>query len=112
EDYHAGATMPAYVVWGKDWYRRASLVDHFLGPAADLDGFARSEYPEDGDFVLGRYHAEIDDGVILSRVGGVWCDGEFARVRVAKRIEAAGPRSISIKYEIHSMAARELTLRF
>ena len=38
-----------------DWYKRGSLLDHFLGSGVDLAGFMRSEYYEAGDFVLGAY---------------------------------------------------------
>jgi len=38
-----------------DWYDKASLLDHFLGPDADIDSFRRACYHEEGDFVLSRY---------------------------------------------------------
>ncbi len=38
-----------------DWYRRASLVDHVLGPDATLEAFYRCEYYEPGDFVREPY---------------------------------------------------------
>jgi len=59
-----------------DWYRRTSLIDHFLGPEADLDGFKRSDYHEAGDFVLGGYGHTVRKSkdkvkVTLSRRGVV-----------------------------------------
>lgn len=38
-----------------DWYRRASLIDHFLGGETDLDAFKAACYHEQGDFVKGAY---------------------------------------------------------
>ncbi len=38
-----------------DWYKRGSLLDHFIESGVDLASFMRSEYYEAGDFVLGAY---------------------------------------------------------
>lgn len=59
-----------------DWYRRASLIDHFMGSEMDFDAFRRSSYNEVGDFVKGVYAArtEVADGearLKLSRSGRV-----------------------------------------
>ena len=38
-----------------DWYRRSSLIDHFLNPATQLEDIANCENNEAGDFVLSPY---------------------------------------------------------
>lgn len=42
-----------------DWYRRGSLIDHFLHPHTDLESFKKCQYGEQGDFVLGHYSYAI-----------------------------------------------------
>ena len=59
-----------------DWYKRGSLLDHFLESGVDLASFMRSEYYEAGDFVLGAYdlkqrkQAEVAT-LVLERRGNV-----------------------------------------
>lgn len=97
-----------------DWYRRGSLLDHFLGSGVDLAGFMRGEYYEAGDFVLGMYsartrkHAE-KASVMLERSGLV----EGLPVRVGKEISIrSGAGSIIVKYTIVNESAEELNTSF
>lgn len=70
-----------------DWYRRSSLIDHFLHPDTAFEGFRRCQYGEQGDFVLGEYAVHADGGrVSLSRDGAVWDNDRRANVRVEKEI--------------------------
>ncbi len=73
-----------------DWYRRASFIDHFIGDTT-LEEFAAAKYPENGDFVLGKYETNIsrrgDKGrVQFSREGRV---SGVHSVRVTKDFEIA-----------------------
>lgn len=77
-----------------DWYRRSSLIDHFLHPDTSLDDFYRCQYGEVGDFVNQPYRYEMEEGdgcltLKLTRDGQVWCDEHLAPLRVEKKIEVA-----------------------
>lgn len=74
-----------------DWYRRFSLLDHFLHPDTRLETFYNMSYGEQGDFINQAYELsteENDDGVVirLSRDGHVWIGPEFWPIRIAKEI--------------------------
>lgn len=43
-----------------DWYKRNSLVDHFLMAGTTLDEFSRSNYCEAGDFVQARFASVVE----------------------------------------------------
>jgi alpha-amylase len=60
-----------------DWYRHASLVDHFFGPRTTLEQYAQCKYLETGDFVNQPYTHKVDidaAGVKLTmrRNGALW----------------------------------------
>ncbi|MGB8657144.1 MAG: alpha-amylase/4-alpha-glucanotransferase domain-containing protein [Candidatus Zixiibacteriota bacterium] len=74
-----------------DWYRRGSLIDHFLGENTKLEDFAACRYPEQGDFVNQPYRHKIEDqkgnfSVTLYRDGFVWVRDKRIPLTVAKRI--------------------------
>lgn len=74
-----------------DWYRRGSLIDHFLGEQTKLDDFSRCQYPEQGDFVNQPYSYKIEkqkENFILTlyRDGFVWMGDKRTPLTVAKRI--------------------------
>lgn len=97
-----------------DWYRRGSLLDHFLGSGVDLAGFMRGEYYEAGDFVLGMYSARTRKyaekaSVMLERAGLV----EGLPVRVGKEISIrSGAGSVIVKYTVVNESADELNTSF
>lgn len=97
-----------------DWYRRGSLLDHFLGSGVDLAGFMRGEYYEAGDFVLGMYSARTRKyaekaSVMLERAGLV----EGLPVRVGKEISIrSGAGSVIVKYTVVNESAEELNTSF
>ena len=101
-----------------DWYRRASLLDHFLHPATTLDLFNDATYGEEGNFVTGDYrhdlacdasHAEVT----LSRDGHVWLNGEFLPLKLEKKIAiTSGKKKISIRYELMNTSHRGMNLWF
>src|SRR5262249_54486830 len=43
-----------------DWYRRASFLDHLLGPSTGLDAYSAARYPEVGDFVNQPYQFAVE----------------------------------------------------
>ncbi|HEY9722106.1 MAG TPA: alpha-amylase/4-alpha-glucanotransferase domain-containing protein [Oscillatoriaceae cyanobacterium] len=74
-----------------DWYRRLSLLDHFIHPDTRLETFHNMSYGEQGDFINQPYELstrEGDHGVIirLVRDGHVWVGPEFWPIRVEKQI--------------------------
>jgi 4-alpha-glucanotransferase len=101
-----------------DRYRRACMIDHFLGPGTTLEGFIRSEYNEEGDFATGAYTAEIEPSgkalhVVLERNGRVNTPGGTKPVRVSKRIVLRpGSPGFRVLYTIQNLGDEELTAVF
>jgi alpha-amylase len=101
-----------------DWYRRLSLLDHFLHPDTRLETFHNVSYGEQGDFVNQPYDLatrEHPDGVelVLRRDGHVWVGSEFWPVRVCKTLviprDGAGYR---VSYELTNLWERPVELWF
>ncbi len=75
-----------------DPYRRACMIDHFLGPGTTLEAFSKGRYNEEGDFICGAYQAEMDATgndafhVVLERDGHITTETERKPVRVSKRL--------------------------
>jgi alpha-amylase len=97
-----------------DWYKRGSLLDHFLGTGVDLVSFMRSEYYEAGDFVLGGYRVSAGKkktGVLiaLERAGTV--EGLPVVVRKDVSAQASGP-GFTVRYRITNRSNEELNTSF
>jgi hypothetical protein len=110
-----------------DWYRRSSLLDHFLVPGAGPEAFARGEAGELGDFVNQAYEPaiQVDDpgvrssnvprtaSVRLVRDGHVWIGGTHAPVRVEKTVTApAGRPDVVVSYRLSNRSGVVLTADF
>ncbi len=102
-----------------DWHRRATLLDHFLGPDATLDGFYRSQYSELGDFVNQPFDyalAQSADGatvLTLRREGNVWQGAVLLPVTVEKVLTVRpGSDSLSVVYTVTNGDSGELDTRF
>jgi hypothetical protein len=101
-----------------DWYRRASLLDHFFGPSAGLSAVASCTYHEVGDFVNQPYEgsAHVTKGearVVLTRIGGLWFDGRKHPITVEKSIRyAPGNGSYEVVYLIRNGAPDPVDVRF
>lgn len=102
-----------------DWHRRGTLIDHFLGEDVTLDSFRRASYSETGDFVLGRYNAEVGGGgsnvgtISLSRDGHVWAASVSRPVRVEKRLTVtSGVRELLVEYTVTNMSDASLHTQF
>ncbi|MEB3198514.1 MAG: alpha-amylase/4-alpha-glucanotransferase domain-containing protein [Candidatus Sericytochromatia bacterium] len=101
-----------------DWYRRMSLLDHFVHPDTQLETFYNVSYGEQGDFINQPYHLhtrELPDAVVLDLVrdGHVWVGSEFWPVRVAKSIQI--PRDgdgFTVDYEVTNLWERPVELWF
>jgi len=97
-----------------DWYKRGSLLDHFLASGVDLAGFMRSEYYEAGDFVLGAYGMKQKRQanaatIILERCGNV--TGLAVRLRKEIVLHRASSEFV-VNYEIENQNAEELNTSF
>lgn len=101
-----------------DWYRRASLLDHFLGEGTTLDDFAGCKYPEQGDFVNRPYDVKTVLNnrtllVSLERRGGVWTGSERHRIRIMKTISLEQDSSdLLIGYTIENLENEPISLWF
>ncbi len=74
-----------------DWYRRGSLIDHFLGEVTGIDDFAKCKYPEQGDFVNQPYQHKVERKgekikITLKRDGRVWVKDKRISLTLAKFI--------------------------
>jgi alpha-amylase len=97
-----------------DWYRRSSLVDHFLGGEADFDSFRNSGYHDAGDFVLGGYAHKTrkkDDSVklALTRSGSV--AGQPLKVEKVITVKA-GEAGFEAAYTLTNEGPDELNATF
>lgn len=101
-----------------DWYTRGSFIDHFLREDADVQGFYRSAYPEQGDYVILPYQSDwkIEDGVAelrLWRDGHVWVGQEHLPVQVSKRFRIPEDQNrIEVTYKVTNQAEQAVNLRF
>ncbi len=101
-----------------DWYRRVSLIDHFLSPGTSLENFANCEYQEAGDFVLAPYafqKQQIEDlaTVQFLREGLVQDNGSARKIRLSKRINIpARENELEISYHIKNLADQPAALWF
>lgn len=101
-----------------DWYRRASFLDHILGPDVTQEAFSRSRYAERGDFVNQPYTATLSRGhgqitVTLVRDGGIRLDDDRLPLHVEKRftIDGRAPRLIAA-YRVVDVGERPVNLLF
>jgi len=96
-----------------DWYRRTSLLDHFLHPDTKYNDFVRCQYGEQGDFVLGEYQFKKDkDRLNLSREGIVWVKEEAVPVRIEKSIKLLEKTGIIVSYKIFTSLEKKVNLIF
>jgi alpha-amylase len=101
-----------------DWYRRSSLVDHFLGGSVTLDDFSRCKFAEQGDFVNQQYEYKTEKKgkklrINLWRDGHVWYRNRHLPLRVGKTVILKdGTSSIELGYEIENGTKERLDLWF
>ena len=92
-----------------DWYRRASLLDHFLREDTTVEDLAQARYGEQGDFVNQPFDFQVKKSgkylhVIFKRDGHVWVGPRFMSVRLQKTV-VIEPKSdrLAINYEIQNL---------
>ncbi len=101
-----------------DWYRRASFLDHFLGPGSTLEAVSACRYPEEGDFVNQPYEAKVkrmgdEVKVVLHREGGLWTDGVPHRIAVTKTVRyVGGANQFVVDYAILNREGRPRDIWF
>ncbi len=90
-----------------DWYRRSSLLDHFLHRHTQLNDFYRCQYGEQGDYVKGAYTVDVLPEkrleIRLSRLGSVWTDSQRNGVLVEKTISAIEPLGWRVSYALRNV---------
>ncbi len=101
-----------------DWYRRSSLLDHFLHPQTTLERFSGAHYGEQGDFVNQPYSFRdtVKKNVHylnFQRDGHVWCGDDFVPVSLSKDI-IISPLSdeLEINYIIQNSGNIDIELWF
>jgi len=102
-----------------DWYRKASLIDHFLGKGATLDSYYRANYEELGDYVDQPYtvsaekRTKPDVEIVLSRLGKVWQGATQIPILIEKRLMARpDSRVLTAAYTISNKGSKALDARF
>jgi 4-alpha-glucanotransferase len=101
-----------------DWYKRGSLVDHFLGVGTTIENFYQCKYPEQGDFVNQPYRADVElkRGMLeitLTRDGSVWIENEQRNLRLQKKIIIdKNSTEVLIRYKLENLDEEELDLWF
>jgi len=93
-----------------DWYRRASLLDHFFGASTTIENFSRCRYKELGGFVNQPFDMKkFKTSLVLSRNGQV----SQQALRVEKAVEIKnGSSIIEIAYNIKNTSSGKLDLWF
>ncbi|MBN2011569.1 DUF1926 domain-containing protein [candidate division KSB1 bacterium] len=101
-----------------DWFRRCSLIDHFLTADTTLDEMAIAKNHEAGDFVTSAYNVDISQEkaaklLHFSRVGFVNVDGRAESIKLDKiiKFDPKNPQ-IDIKYRLRNQTDRKLDLWF
>lgn len=90
-----------------DWYRRSSLLDHFLHPNTTLDNYYRCQYGEQGDFVKTGYQVDVVEDkypqIRLSRLGSVWSGDQKHMVAIEKTLTFTGSEGWQVVYRIQNV---------
>jgi len=100
------AGLPDLLV--EDWYRRASLLDHCLGPQVTREEFQSSRYEERGDFIGQAYEAQILNepgaaSVRLTRAGHLWVLPRAVPLTVEKTVRLPrAPGRVQVDYRLRA----------
>ncbi|MEJ2744846.1 MAG: DUF1926 domain-containing protein, partial [bacterium] len=99
-----------------DWYPRRSLLDHFFGPDATLDGFSRCEYPEQGGFVDQPFEVVAIERRGRGVVASLWRRGAFdspggkRHLEISKTYTLRDSGVVNVDYRVSSKAGESLEL--
>jgi 4-alpha-glucanotransferase len=108
----SGDDLTKLIVYDK--YDKISLLDHFLGDNATVQGYAANEYPEEGTFVQSEYLLEkssiIGDSALikLSRKGMI----SSAEFQLSKTINIQNESRVTIDYFFESLGLEVLKTRY
>ena len=92
-----------------DWYRRSSLLDHFLGPDTELESIITSKYQEVGDFINSNYNFECTKendtlNILLSREGSINYNDNNKTISLKKTIQIHPKNTeLIITYQIQNL---------
>ena len=99
-----------------DWYRRASLLDHFLHATTKLDNFFRCQYGEQGDFVKTAYQVDVVQDtypqIRLNRLGTVWTGEQKNGISIEKTLSLMGSSGWQVIYRIQNQQGPPCDLWF
>jgi len=101
-----------------DWYRHASLVDHFFADETSLESVQQCKFLEEGDFVNQPYRWTLRrrgrvGEIVLTRDGAVWQRSVRHPVAVKKAVTyRAGEESFSVDYEIRNQDKKPVDIWF
>jgi len=101
-----------------DFYKRVSLIDHFLDNSVTLEEFSKCNYKEIGNFINQPYKHKLrraKEEIILDlgRNGNVKQDMEELSIEIMKSIKiTARNREIEIDYEISNKEKKNIELWF
>ena len=96
-----------------DWYRKASLLDHFFNNDTNYEQLYGVTFREEGDFVLGKYDAKIISGNLeLKRQGHVWYNGSHLPIEVKKIIKPLKKDGYEVEYKIKNVSEVEVPFTF
>jgi len=100
-----------------DWYRRSSLVDHFLSSTTSLDDFKKSKFDEQGDFVQRTYQYDIASSpdevtVNLYKEGSLLVEERRKPVKVEKKVKMRKGKEIEFFYRIVNLCPEKINFWF
>ncbi|MEW6095475.1 MAG: alpha-amylase/4-alpha-glucanotransferase domain-containing protein [bacterium] len=101
-----------------DFYKRVSLIDHFLAKDVTLENFSKCNYKEVGNFINQPYRHRVrraKEEIILdlSRNGKVWVGDEEFSIVLSKSVKTtAADTEIEISYEISNEDKKNIELWF
>lgn len=99
-----------------DWYRRASLLDHFLDEDVTLESFSKCKYAEQGDFVNQPYQYKTTRRknsvqVDLWRDGHVWQHDRHLPLTLRKTLTLKeGSSEVAVEYRLENPGTQPLDL--
>ncbi len=101
-----------------DWYRRASLVEHFLPLDTTLDELRRNHQRELGDFLISPFEPTMSGtkakrSLTLTRVGNLHFNGKNHNLEVSKTITLAkGKSEFTVDYALTLQSEEKIKLYF
>ncbi len=101
-----------------DWYRHASLLDHFFDEKTDLAAFSHCQYNELGDFVNQSYGSTVTQTrehviIDLSRQGAIWEGRVPRRLMVTKKITISKREpGFTVDYSVSNLEESPIETRF